>query len=382
MSEIKMNMCKLLIVIGLVIVINSCQKDTDKKNMANIDNITISNNDPHICLDSIIKDISFIPLQTIDDNLIGFISNLVFAENRIIVGDNISSKGIYLFDCKGNFLNKVGNIGNGPGEYNNFTYITLTPDKKSIIVIDGNNGKALYYDLNGKYIKDRNLPFRSEIVEQFGGDKWIFTNTAGVYDGSKSLDNTLVITDSKGEILSSNFPSTYRKDFNLVTHPNHLMINNKVVYYNPNLSDTIYQLDKHIVPRYAISVKGTNRPSLEGNNAMRNYIDYIQNSKCFNGDFVELDKYIFIGLFPNGTYPSVYTKSMKNCYQINDEYDHTQYAFFKNYDILKSIDSKHLAIGTSSANYISLLEQIGVSSIDFPEINKEDNPIIIVYSFF
>lgn len=31
MSEIKMNMCKLLIVIGLVIVINSCQKDTDKK---------------------------------------------------------------------------------------------------------------------------------------------------------------------------------------------------------------------------------------------------------------------------------------------------------------------------------------------------------------
>ena len=61
-------------------------------------------------------ELKFIPLETIDNNLIGNISQIAIYKDKIFVLDRFYSKRLYAFKTDGTYIGQIGNQGNGPGD--------------------------------------------------------------------------------------------------------------------------------------------------------------------------------------------------------------------------------------------------------------------------
>ena len=95
----------------------------------------------------IFKSVTAIELDE-KDALLGGIDKMQIYKSQLFVLDSRSTKGVYIFDRKGTFMRKIGNIGLAPDEYvscDDFTiniddnelpeyyttfYIVTTPDKR------------------------------------------------------------------------------------------------------------------------------------------------------------------------------------------------------------------------------------------------------------
>lgn len=64
-------------------------------------------------------ELKFIPLETIDNNLIGNISQIAIYKDMIFVLDRFYSKRLYAFKTDGTYIGQIGNQGNGPGVSSN-----------------------------------------------------------------------------------------------------------------------------------------------------------------------------------------------------------------------------------------------------------------------
>jgi hypothetical protein len=89
----------------------------------------------------IADDITFIPLETTDECLIGDDYEICLKNNHIVVIDNTSQ--IYLFDKTGKFIRKIGSRGQGPGEYLLPRFPVIVNDE--LFIYDP--AKKLCYDL-------------------------------------------------------------------------------------------------------------------------------------------------------------------------------------------------------------------------------------------
>lgn len=54
------------------------------------------------------------------------------------------------FSRTGKFLNRIGSIGQGPGEYVNYLTFLVDEDKKEVYIFSTNNG-VLVYDFEGGF---------------------------------------------------------------------------------------------------------------------------------------------------------------------------------------------------------------------------------------
>ena len=80
---------------------------------------------------------------------------MYFSDNYICIRQE--GNPIKLFDKAGRYLGNVGNIGQGPGEYN-YIYDVLLDEKNQSIYVTPNVGdNVLHYDLTGKYINKLRL---------------------------------------------------------------------------------------------------------------------------------------------------------------------------------------------------------------------------------
>lgn len=373
----------IIAILFLALSLFSCSNNHDNHHSYNTVRIAISNKDSIIELEKLISDIKVTQLETNKDNLIGIITKIIYTDNHIIIGDNIISNAIYMFNTKGKFIKQISGIGNGPGEYTSFTHITLSPDKKNIIIIDGTKGKAIYYSIDGDYMKDEILPYRSEIVEYINNNELAFSNTAGVYKDGNSLQNTFIISNKKGEIYNTYSPSTFTNEFNLVTHPDHFKICNSDLYYNPNLSDTIYHISKkQITSQYIVDIENCNKPSKNSPTALKDYIDFIHNNKSFNGDFLITENFILIGLFPNGSFPILYNNKSHISYQIDHKYHKSIFAFLGKHDIINSYEKHSITTGVNANDFIDTYNKMSQSEkikLQHIKIEKDDNPILFTY---
>lgn len=88
-------------------------------------------------------------------------------EERIYVLDE-KFRNIRVFDKNGRFIQYIGEIGQGPGEYQYpVTFIQVT-SKKELVIYDRGVRKFIFYSLNGKFLKEiplgiMGIPFRIRI---------------------------------------------------------------------------------------------------------------------------------------------------------------------------------------------------------------------------
>jgi len=98
--------------------------------------------------------LQYIPLETNPACVIREISNLTVVDSFLFVSDNFR---LLLFNKSGKFLQQIGTVGRGPGEYERVRDFAVSSSNKEIYVLTGR--EVLIYNFKGHFIRSFNLGF-------------------------------------------------------------------------------------------------------------------------------------------------------------------------------------------------------------------------------
>lgn len=104
---------------------------------------------PSLLLSEVAEKLEIVPLEMTDESVLSDITEMQVTDHNIWI-DHGREFYIYRFSRSGKFLNKIGSIGQGPGEYTNYSTFLVDEDKKEVYIIANTNG-VLAYDFEGNF---------------------------------------------------------------------------------------------------------------------------------------------------------------------------------------------------------------------------------------
>lgn len=348
-----------------------------KISLSKTSDITITKDSIKNFSEQIIYETEFIPLETTQEALIGYIDKIVMTDSMIIVADFHKTKKVFVFDKQGNFLRSISNIGSAENEYISIFDITTSPTSNNLFILDGHKNDLLEFSLNGDFIKKIHLPvkYANNIIFENDSICW-FERGYRLAGDIKPIENNLIRYDIKNDsITSAFFPfltnqylyKSFRKCFNLTD-------NNKIAYWEQLgnqvyllSSDSIYQCYDIIgdIPACPAEYK-TLKPKEFITKTQSDYFGYV-NSVIF---------------LPNWNIIS-YNAGNSNIQCWVDKTNHKEYIFtnaqitennklFVTPDIFKSSD-------TSICGWLSALAFCNFYPDNHYKINVDSNPVILTY---
>ncbi|MDR2148459.1 MAG: 6-bladed beta-propeller [Tannerella sp.] len=221
-----------------------------------------------LTLSDLIESIEYIPLETNNDCLIGDIgkNNSVILSNNYILIQCSTTQLFYLFNRAGKLVKKIGNIGNGPGEYLRYGAVPFAIDEENQRIILRNNGaesKLIFYDLRGKYLRSVSVDEKLGAVfhAQFD-DRFVMMHLnnpfkAGIPPFNYSIfsDDYKLITEKikKADYTirprsSNQFTVTKEEGFSYYLY-------NGLLHVKGALNDSLYSISRNLsfLPKYIIN---------------------------------------------------------------------------------------------------------------------------------
>lgn len=135
------------------------------------DKVTVGSDTVITCNMSAVKESLRIPFSTFfdtlevikldnsnEDALVGEAHMITVTDNYL--GINVAHYPYKLFTRQGKFIGRVGNIGQGPGEYNLLYDSQIDEANNRIYLLPWNTEQILSYDLKGNYAGSIPLPYR------------------------------------------------------------------------------------------------------------------------------------------------------------------------------------------------------------------------------
>lgn len=148
----------LIISVLLLILFSSCASTGSSEGQFEVPSIKVAlNNTQTLRLSDCFEEVSYIPLETSDDFLLGYIGKMLIEGNSIYF---LSSKSVYSFDLNsGKGKMNLSKLGNGPGEYKSLFDFVIDKNAGNIELLDNNDKKIFVYDLKGNFQNSLSLPF-------------------------------------------------------------------------------------------------------------------------------------------------------------------------------------------------------------------------------
>lgn len=106
---------------------------------------------PSLLLSEAAEKLEIVPLEMTDESVLSDITEMQVTDHNIWI-DHGREFYIYRFSRTGKFLNRIGSIGQGLGEYVNYLTFLVDEDKKEVYIFSTNNG-VLVYDFEGGFKK-------------------------------------------------------------------------------------------------------------------------------------------------------------------------------------------------------------------------------------
>ena len=129
---------------------------------------------PSLLLSESAEKLEIVSLEMTDQSMLGEIRRIQVTDHNIWI-DHGREFYIYRFSRSGKFLNKIGSIGQGPGEYTTYSTFLVDEDKKEVYIIANTNG-VLAYDFEGNF--KRKIVDIQPILQLFSSvyDQYILNN--------------------------------------------------------------------------------------------------------------------------------------------------------------------------------------------------------------
>lgn len=257
-------------------------------------------------LSEIASDIRYVPLETTDDCLLGNDCYVQYVDGQIFVMSGI----LYRFDGKtGRFLNRIGRIGQGPGEYNKSVHYAVNPATKRVYVLQFKT--MLEYDYDGKFL--RLLPAEDHNVGaccMMNSRQMIYANDAYNYTTNAEANQLFMVDLEKGKVIGR-IPSLVDKKLrgalNLSSFDFFYMYKGQT-YFKGSFQDQIYRIQppqkKEVV---YVCDRGYLKTDYDKKNAEIDPRNRMRGIQIQN--IVEMDKYLFISyVYEQKGYQGVFNK--------------------------------------------------------------------------
>ncbi|WP_221659772.1 6-bladed beta-propeller [Bacteroides salyersiae] len=368
-------------------------------------NIVIAHHDidknSYLCLSDLVDTIYGVKLETTDESIIGTVDKIRIKNKCIYILDRYKTRSLRIFDLTGKYLLSVGRNGNGPGEYVEPTDFSV--DQNGITVYDQFQAKFLYYNLKGKFLREKRLPFTFVQFYQYSSNSYIMYGLdADNYHLKDLLDYSIWKCDSTFRIDRFGM---YRKKDEYISILSNTALNefSNKLYFHDARKDTIYSVDSTGVLRYDYIVDfGRKTPPLSMF-MVKNDKEYMQNRNVderyvFGHNFAVTPHYFYYN-FSMGSllFHLIYSKKTGQVYSAPRIINDVNYLFpFTNiltaegdtligYSDAMSICDYYKKIPKDKWTQIKnqygvVLANEGRAAKVFGEsLRAEDNPVIIFY---
>jgi hypothetical protein len=216
----------LLALIIAVFVVSSCRKN----NSVEILSETISfNSNLALNLDSVINFTKYILLEDSEKSLFRDAHKVLIKENKIFILD-IISKSVLIFNTDGTFINKVGNIGQGPGEFTNPTDFDIDLDG-NVFIYNGAKKEILKYNTQGLFMKSLKTPFDIDNFSILPNGRFLFALAR--YNSRECKNYQFAVTDSLLNIESCDILYDDNYDPNYILETFMQKSQDGIMYYKP-----------------------------------------------------------------------------------------------------------------------------------------------------
>lgn len=362
--------------------------------------IPLQQKDNILNFSDLVDSLTYIPLQTDSNCLIGSIDKLIVLEDRFLILDKEIACAVYSFDKKGNFINRIGNRGMGDKEYVSLTDIAFDSSTNEICMWDGDGKRFLIYSLDGHFIKNLSFNYIVENITYVGKHKLAcFCDYAKNHDfiSSDKYPNLLIYdteehTFETGLYFESSICRTgITSLINNFSNSSYLIL---------PLNDTIYNIShKGINPLYYLNfgaentrekrkyVQRLNEETVDAQEAMEimeekalfpSLLNFLQGTHV-SYFFYRKQRHFYYGFYypQSGSYLEAsqkYTVAKRSNIPINNDIDDT-YPFIpiavEGDDLYYTLDpSSFEDLESRNANFNDLRQRI----------SPEDNPILVVAS--
>ena len=303
------------------ILLYACGNDTGStySDIPGMDRVEIKERQK-ISMDSVIAKIDYIKLGDTGDVLIGDVSYLLFTPDHIIVGDTYKANAVlFIFDRQGNPQTVINRFGRGPQEYQSIRYVFLTPDKKTIGIVDRDGRKILYFDMDGNFKDKKSLPFYCDNAEWLDDETMMLVSSDGIaLESYPNKEDLLFFTDSTLQIKSSAFPNPFDRT---IFHYRLLHIKRfgDRIHACKAFGDTIYQVTSDgISPRYWLDMTAIGGVANFGKDMSSEKIKEPAYNTHFPNVYAESDDYaIFLLSNKDLVLPVLFNKQTKKTYNID-----------------------------------------------------------------
>lgn len=344
-----------------------------------------------ILLSSVVSSIDFIKLESSPEAIIGGIDKVLFGDSCIYILDRNKTKSLKKFAIDGSYICDIGERGEGPDEYIEPTDFVLF--NNHLIIYDQFGCNLKYYDVNGKLMRTRKLPFMCLQFHVFSEDNFIFNALDADNQHLQKIDNySIFTTDSLFHLKRRGF---YRKKdlYSSIFIPSNFNVCGGKVYYHPPFKNTIYSIsaDGEIRPEYELDF-GTKQ--LPDNFLLtKNWKQFLKESDreqyyFFPGEYYRVGSYLYFSYIKaHKVHPCFYSTSKRQLICSStikndlipifpfskvvgaDNSSLVGYVF--PYDIVRAREN----YGTEQ-----WLKRVGRPSVEIASSLKEDdNPIIVKY---
>jgi len=252
-------------------------------------------------LSDIAENIEYIPLQTMENSLIGaYTLKIPNIGDRIYIQNGGFKGEILCFDMNGKFLFKISSEGRGPEEYDFITDFDVSSDNKILTILSGSTRKLVSYgisDTGFTFLKSITLkepaPWRVSIVPET--DK-VFMSIPSWLGTEPAL--SLLINASGDTILSR--PNSYKFERIQTGRAGTRSIEGKfltyttgdLVCFKEDFSDTVFYVDARnslFKPRIIFDTHGTSfTPEMRGGSEKLK-----DNSTTYIPKIFETSRYVF-----------------------------------------------------------------------------------------
>lgn len=361
LTHIFINMIKKYWLLILIVAYYSCKNKTSGP-ITGLEVITMHSefsNKPDFILDT-----TFIPLEFCEDCIIGDFTKVLKLEDGFVISDKQISGQVYKFSDKGIFQFRIGNKGDGLGNYVLPFDISLVPGTDRLAVLDQNQQKILFYALSdGSFIEEIPINFQAKSIHFISPNK-LAIHFDGQFSGLEK-DSLAGILDLKSNEY------TYKGVFDFSKTDQNLTAGDFFetpidLLFSKSLNDTVYRVtEKGFFPKYRLDF-GTKTVSddIKVLPVMDMRMKMMQEMPFYhNGNIIENEGYLFFLWWGDDEFEimSVWEKEKKLLYNYNGRElifkrpfyidDEFMYCFLTNADY-ENLDAEQPFLGLSENHLI------------------------------
>lgn len=243
-----------------------------------------------ICFSSFVDSITYIPLETKEECLIGKIRDVILSDSIVFVLNGEQSE-VLLFDNQGKYLRKISHVGNGPGEYTVINQMCYNKKRQSVSLA---SSKIIEYDVYSNLKREFSVPFYVSDLYQFDNGDYLLSHLERL----EEPHSLVVLTDSTGKIKKDVLKRNMQYGVESTNYWELIPFGGEIHFISPQIENVLYsykedslyrKLELKILPEVSSDFYKSKRGiPLLGNNYYRSL--YRESDKWLNLVFCTTEK--------------------------------------------------------------------------------------------